>query len=398
MATNSAPPTDQRAGVRPIAFVLQNGGSFGSPVTLKIRPEDLTRTEPSRVSVHQTLGRSMSGWVDNFGEGLPSLSISGHTGWRQSGTSGMDGVAAFEQLNNLISHEYHKAKQAAIDSGADQSLVKLLFVDMLDNFTWNVVPTSFVLRRSKSRPLLMQYNISLQAVATDIDNPLVILPIGANLPAGLKALNKVVAFLKSVNDKIKGWVSKATSFVHGFVDPIAAKVKQFHDLSTQIFDEVHTAVSTIRNGGIDIANSLIGVAGDIAGVGVNLFRSISAIANLPSQLKSDLSRVASAYNEVVCIFKNSLKPAKEYADYTGLYGASNCSSTTGGRPGSPYSNMNAFNLIQPVSSGVRLSTSASASVSSINNSDPVLAPMPIQDYGRHLPIITGGLLGLEATA
>jgi hypothetical protein len=155
--------------------VLQNGLGFGSPVTLKVRPEDLTRTEPSRVSVHQTLGRVVNGWADNFGEGLPSVTIAGTTGWRTSAASGEDGAQAFETLNRLVVHEYHEAKQAAIDSGMDPATVKLLFVDMLDGFTWNVAPMNFVLRRSKSRPLLFQYNIVLQAISTDIDNPLRIL-------------------------------------------------------------------------------------------------------------------------------------------------------------------------------------------------------------------------------
>ena len=111
-----AAPTDQRAGVRPISFLLDAGGSLSDPVMLKVRPEDLTRTEPSRITVHQTLGRDRSGWADNFGAGLPTVTIAGHTGWRDTGT-GEDGVKAFERLNTLVMQSYHAARQAAISVG-----------------------------------------------------------------------------------------------------------------------------------------------------------------------------------------------------------------------------------------------------------------------------------------
>ena len=48
-------------------------------IGLVIRPEELTRTDPSRINDTRTLGGA---WSDNFGEGLSSLTISGHTGWR----------------------------------------------------------------------------------------------------------------------------------------------------------------------------------------------------------------------------------------------------------------------------------------------------------------------------
>lgn len=399
MSTKTA-PTDQRAGVRPIAFVLQDYWAFGEPVTLNIRPSDLTRTEPSRVTVHQTLGRSLQGWADDFGAGLPSVTIAGHTGWRTSSGSGMDGVEAFEKLNSLITKEFHALKQSAIDTGIDPDTVKLLFVDMLDGFYWIVTPIVFALQRSRSQPLLMKYNIQLQAIATDIDNPLVLLPQGSNVAAGLGALDKAISKLKSFAGKIQEWVGKAVAFKDKLLGPVAAVIKKFTDLSTAIFSAVDTAVSSVKNGVSSFANSLIGIAGSIAQVGVNVFRTISSIASLPGHLKSAIGRVAGAFNEVVCIFKNSLKPQKTYEDYTGLYGASNCSSTTGGRQGSAYSNMNAFDLMQPVKGPVQVSAAAMAAISSLNRGDPVLSPMSIGEIGRNLNIMNDGIImdSVAATA
>lgn len=385
------PPTDQRAGVRPIAFLLQQSGGFGSPVVLKVRPEDLSRNEPSRVNVTQTLGRNAQGWVDNFGEGLPSLTISGHTGWRTSSGSGEDGAQAFETLNTLVQKDYHKAKQAAIDAGLDPAAVKLLFIDMLDGFTWSVTPTQFVLRRSRSRPLLFQYNISLQAVATDIDNPLMVLPFAGNLPAGLGALENIVRAIEGYADEINGWFATAVAYKDRTLAPIGAATQAFTNMSARVFGAVNSVIATGENSVSSTANTLIGFASDIAKVGANINRTVSNIAGIPDNLKASISKVGAAYSEAYCIFKNSLRPRKTYSDYSDLYGASNCSSTTGGRQGSSYLNTNAFEMIQPEKSPLMLTSGAQSSITTLGNADPVLAPIDLKEMDRHLTIINKGV-------
>lgn len=387
---STTPPTDQRAGVCPISFVLNNGGSIGSPLTLTVRPEDLTRNEPSRISVNQTLGRDVCGWVDNFGEGLPSVTIAGHTGWGAGGRP--DGAKGFDKLNQLVAHDYHGAKQAAIDSGQDPATVKLIFADLLDDFTWNVAPTNFVLRRSRSRPLLFQYNITMQAVSTSIDTPFMVLPFSGGITAGLGSLGSAITKLQSFVGRIKGMVSSAVAFLNAGISPIAGVVGQFANLSTEVFTATRDAIGSVIGGASSVTNNLIGIAGDMARVGVNVFRTISAIDGLPSALKADLAQVASAYNEVVCIFRNSLRPAQVYEDYSGLYGASNCSSTTGGNPASIYADRNAFDLLRSNNGPVGMSSSAIAGVGTLSRSDPVLAPLPINEMSRLLNNVVGGVL------
>lgn len=384
-------PTDQRAGVRPISFVMDNAGSLGAPVTLNVRPEDLNRTEPARATVHQTLGRDTAGWVDHFGEGLPSCTISGHTGWRHAVGTGMDGVQAFLALNELVAHAYPAAKQAAIDRGSDPRDVKLLFIDMLDDFAWSVVPTQFVLRRSKSRPLLMQYNISLQAVSTSVDTVGISLPFFGNVSGGLNALDRLIDQFTSFEGQVEDWVSRALAFVDRGLGPIASTVKTFVGMTNRALGAVNTVVRGAKNVINGTANRLIGIASDLASVGVNVFRTINNIRNLPSDLKAAIGRVASAFNEVLCIFSNSLRKRKTFEEYTGLYGASNCSSTTGGRQDSPYANMNAFELMQPARDNGGFSSSALAGVSTLSRMDPVLAPMPMQEVGRHLSNVVVGV-------
>lgn len=381
--------TDQRAQVRPIAFVLDNAGEIQDPVILPIRPQDLTRTEPTRATVHQTLGRYVSGWVDSFGAGLPSCNISGHTGWGAGGRP--DGWNSFEELNNLVAKEFHAAKQEAINNGDDPADVKLLFIDMLDDFAWNVIPTQFVLRRSKSSPLLFQYNISLQAVSTSIDNSIVTPPFRGNKSAGLKSLSGSISKLQSFIGKIKGLIESVVGFIKGVIGPIADTIKGFVKLATTVFNAVSDVVNSIKSAVSSVTNDIIGIAKDLASVGTNIFKTISAIASLPSSIKAELSQIGAAFNEVACIFKNSLRPAEVYGEYSGLYGASNCSSTTGGNAASAYADKNAFDLMRPAPAPVTMDKSAMESTKSINQSDPVLAPMPIQEINRHVGIINSGI-------
>lgn len=390
MDATYSPRTSQKPDVRPISFMLDNMGSLGDPIVLPVRPEDLSRSEPLRATVHQTLGKKVTGWVDEFGEGLPTINISGTTGWHYNPSLGRDGFQSFEALNELVAHRYPQFRQDAIDAGRNPDDVKLIFVDLLDNFTYPVVPMQFVLRRSKSRPLLFQYNISLQAISASIDAPLLAQPELGSVFGGLGALGRAMTDLERFSAQVDGWVSQALSFVDRGLAPLAGVVTQFVSTVGGVLDRVDVLVRGAGNIITGAANRAIAIASDLAGVGVRVFRTISSIANLPSSLKANLGRVASALNEVVCIFSNSLRPSKMYEDYDGLWGASNCSSTTGGRMPSRYADSNVFELMsdRPASA---YSSAALSSVAAVKNSDPVLAPMPVQEMTRHLGNIVSGV-------
>lgn len=391
MATVS-PPSDQRAGVRPISFILDDVGNISAPVTLRIRPEDLTRSESSRASVHQTLGRDVAGWVDNFGPGLPTVAISGSTGWRRGTFSGMDGAEAFEQLNRMVMRDYHDAKQSAIDAGIDPAAVKLLFVDSLDNFAYPVVPTQFVLRRSKSRPLLFQYSITLQALSDTVDRPIIIdLPFGGSPSNGLIALDRTIRVLEGYAPRIDAIVAGALPGLGAALGAVASSVASFVDASNKVFAYVNDVLKGTMTESRTVTNQIIAIAQDLATVGVNTFRTVNNISVASSDLKAQLTAISAAYNELICLFKNSLKPKKVYEQYTGLYGASNCSSTTGGNPISRYEGQNVMELMQPARSPVTISSDALASIKLVQNTDFVLNPMSATELGRSAATIASGV-------
>lgn len=380
----STPPTSQKAAERPISFLLDDGGKISAPVILTVRPEDLTRIEPARATVHQTLGSKPSGWVDHFGEGLPSVTIAGHTGWRRAVGTGLDGMESFAALNKLVVHDFPAAKQDAIDRGRDPSAVQLLFVDMLDDFAWSVVPMQFTLRKSKSSPLLFRYNISLQAASTEIDETVIPIASRGTISAGLSALE---LFLAGVDSLVAG----ALSAVDSFLGPIAATVRQYVGLVNNVLRMVSGVVQGGRNFVTGVANRLVSIAADLSSVAVMIFRTMNAIMSFPSFVRAEVSRVAAAYAGVLCIFKNSLRSRNLYTEYSGLYGASNCSSTTGGRPASAYAGMGVFELMQPDKSVMRISSDAFFGIYSLTHSDSVLAPMPLSELSRHAENIISGV-------
>ena len=168
-------------------------------------------------------------------------------------------------------------------------------------------------------------------------------------------------------------------------------VQKFVTTSSQIFGAVTSTISAVKNGIGQTVNNLVGIAKGIAQTGINIFRTVAAIKSLPGYLKHSLAQVAAAYTEAFCILRNSLRPRNTYDDYTGLYGASNCSSTTGGRPASAYVSSNAFALMQPEAQPVDISPRAVSSMSSLNRYDPALAPVPIQTMGRYVTDINNGI-------
>lgn len=129
------------------------------------RPEELTYTHPTRASVIQTLGGA---WVDDFGEGIVDITLSGHTGWRaneaplKNGVTQPDGMDKAMTLRTLFSETFHQLRLTAANSGIDpDDAVKLYFVDTLNKTHWQIYPVSFQLRRNKSRPLLYQYQLRM---------------------------------------------------------------------------------------------------------------------------------------------------------------------------------------------------------------------------------------------
>jgi hypothetical protein len=382
MSLFDSTPSSQKAGDKPISFLLFDLNSSDSPteVILYVRPEELARTDPSRTTVQQTLGGA---WGDEFGAGVPTVNISGNTGWLTD-ASAKDGIQRLIDLKSTVFDQWHARRIAAYKNGGDPNLVQLMFVDTLDQFTSQVIPGQFVLRRSRSRPLLAQYQIPM-TVLSDVlgsyDSTPAVINADSQQALGLTSLiqsiNDITSFMKSISS----WISTN----------VLAPVKAFVANVSKVCNAVMGAVNSV----LGIGKALMSVATTLVQGATKVFQTIAAIENLPGQIKGQIMGLTSAFTNVYCLLKNALTGQNVYQDYTPLYGASNCSSTAGGSPISEYANSNAFESVVPMSTAapgpVALTAPAQVSLAALVSMDPVLAPMPPAQLAAMVAAANGGM-------
>ena len=373
-------PSSQKAGDRPISFVLADrdtGELTGFP--LVIRPEDLTRSAPSRLTVAQTLGGA---FIDNFGPGLATIQISGHTGWR--GGRDMDGAAAFIRLKETVFDAWHARRAQKVADGRDPNGIRLIFSDALDQFVNEVAPQSFTLKRNRSRPLLSMYQISMVVVSEDVDPAIV--------EQALNDYERMIAAEESLEDSVRE-IKGLRGFLKDIVGPdIYQAFQDVVDLATEAAEFVGGLIDEAV-GFIDgVVGEVIGIASDLAQVARNAIQIYVAVNSLPDLARYYMQVGASAFDNLVCLFTNALQRARFYPDYSPLYGASLCSSTAGGAPLSALRLTNAFDELVPVAiPGVTISRGAASSIAAIKGADPVLRPMQTADLGSRLSAISSGV-------
>lgn len=158
-----APPSQKDL---PIGLVLTMGMGMGGisipmPVSFHLmypRPEDIQYTYPTRGTVIQTFD---GGFVDDFGEGLVDILVSGNTGWR-GGL--LDGKTSFIALRELVIRMYHKLRALQAAASLPIENVKLYWVDTLNLCVYEVYPLSFTGKKNKQHPLLYQYTLRMTGI------------------------------------------------------------------------------------------------------------------------------------------------------------------------------------------------------------------------------------------
>lgn len=359
----------QKAEERPISFVFHNMATGSPPVEVQlvIRPEDLTRTDRSRLTTTQTLGGA---WADNFGPGIPQLALAGHTGWGQGDRP--DGLAEFQKLHETVFKRWHEERAAALRDGLDPDQVKLIFSDALDDFTWVVTPQSFVLKRNRSRPLLSQYQISLAYLSSDVAETMEALEQSVDAESlselEIDGLESMLRSIEKIADFIKAGISKV-------LGPIQAVFDKVVSLTAKVLNAVNRVIKAGMGIVGALTNGLIGLATSLTRAAANVTSIVQGIMSIPARIKAKFQQVGAAFENAFCVLKNIFRRRKFLPNYDELYGASLCSSTAGGRPISRYDTENVFPALYPVStSAVSVSSSASSALNRLATADPVLAP------------------------
>lgn len=373
-------------------------------VRLNVRPEELSVQEPSRATVQQTLGGA---WLDNYGPGIKTVNISGHTGWRPT-YGEEDGFALFKRLNNTVFQQWHAKRAAAIAAGRDPDMVQLVLVDELDELVYLVAPMSFNLRRNKARPLLMQYQIALTVLADNVSVDSSVLFPPAQEPQNESSLDTIAEGgeqitpenptpPQSVVDSLRDSVERLQEMagdVDDLVDrSIGEPTKAFMDKSGEVLAITTETVSGIQ-GAIDTSTaSLLTTAGNLSQSGRNIGQTIAAAQGLPMAARARFMEIAGAYGNAFCVLRNAFKGARYYPDYAGLYGSSYCSSTAGGTPLSAFRNENVFYRISPVTQASRVTVTAEgqAAINSLAGMD-VLTASADEDMMDRVSAATRGVV------
>jgi len=377
------PPSSQKAGQRPISFVLRGGGDY-VVVNLVIRPEQLTKTSPSRLSVHQTLGGA---WADNFGPGISRIQISGHTGWRRVVGNDDDGVDRFTRLKTAVFDKWHARRQLQTTRGLNPDDVQLILVDTLNRAVTVVAPFAFSLLRSRMQPLLYKYQIDL----TELKQHPGSMP---HVPVQDEPAPEAVRV--SMIDSLTESINRITEFIEavrvGIDRVLVAPVQEFMRQTARLYSAMRTAIREMTA----VAESLIQVAQLAARAGLNLFRTLAAVAGLPSMVRQRLMAVAGAYSNVLCLlYSEMIRWPRFFQDFTPMMGASNCSSVGGGRPITRFVDSSPLAALFPDvdSPPVMVARSAQEGLTRLANNDPVQHPLSTPEIERAVvPVAAPGAI------
>lgn len=377
-------PSTQKAGERPISFMLYDDGAGDvvSQVDMVIRPEELTRREPSRITEHNALGGA---WVDDFGQGIAQIEINGHTGWR--GSKDRDGAAIFQALHQDIFGQWHTMRRDRAAQGKDPDLVQMVFSDELNGHSDVVVPKLFTLRRQKSRPLLKQYQIAM-VVLGDV---------------GATALEQKDPIVESVSNPYGRYQASSIS--------LSANIREQTELAKDV-DELLGGITDAANAVMETSNELLGavleVGAEVTGTfdavtapllytsmafqraARNAFYALITPYGVLENAKYTLMKVASNFNEGYCTLLNGFNILRQFPDIEQFFGASSCSSTGGGRPLSPFQFDNPFQrLYRSGDSGVSVSGAGAQAMAELNQD--VLSLSGTSDITRRMQDMADGV-------
>lgn len=360
-------PRSQKAADRPISFYLFNrltGAVLLPPMNLIIRPEDLTRGEPSRLQVMQTLGGA---WADAWGVGISMLTIAGHTGWR--GSIDKDGAELFAELREQAYKAWHRLRAEARAAGTDPDAVELIFTDALDSISVVVAPMSFQLRRNRARPLLMQYSIQL-LILRDVELPMVVLdPLTVNNPrAPTQQVSEAAA--ESLSSTIAEQSDLANTVARTFA-PAALVVRDLVESSARLLEGVQVYVAAAGQVIDAVTAPVIFVAAAFQQAARNLAWAMTGPLGVTQQTKGTLMQIAGSFSDGYCNLKLNFPQVGTLLDLSDLYGASNCSSTAGGNPITAFQGENPFLSLYDGRSSPALVSEAGMAAIAACSTDPL---------------------------
>ena len=195
---------------------------------------------------------------------------------------------------------------------------------------------------------------------------------------GIDSLDASIAGLGAAPDGINGALSQ----------DLAGPSNAFVSTSMLGLDQVRTAAA---GDGLLGQDSLVDLNGDMSEAGRSAFQMLGSSATDDGGAMA-LAGIASTFENAMCLCRNVFAPGPSVVDTSGIYGASNCSSTVGGGPLSALAGQNPFAVFQPTStSSLSVSSEAQAAISALRAADPVSAPLPAATVAGLLGSIASGV-------
>ena len=349
-------PTAQKD--QPISFLLFDFGERDPLVAwqdLIIRPEEMSRQDPTRLNVTQTLGGA---WLDEFGPGVSSLTLSGHTGWR--GSASQDGAALFQRLRDVVFVEWNRRRAARPNPASGPKDVELVLADQLNNQAVVVAPQSFQLRRHKSRPLLSSFHISL-LVLDELD-AVDFVTTQDFIRDAVDAPNRSALARVALADAIRRQKdAQAMLEGSGAGRELVESSRALVDVTNDMLERVNEVAGDFKDGFDTTVAPLMEVSANVLQAGRNAYEILAMPSDVAVYAKYSLMRIASNFGDAYCNLRNGFRRLFDLPDFADLFGASTCSSTGGGRPISPWALDNPFEKIHaPAPTPVIVSARAAA--------------------------------------
>jgi hypothetical protein len=184
-----------------------------------------------------------------------------------------------------------------------------------------------------------------------------------------------VASLDGVLGNAEAW-AQAGARIFGAV---TSSIQRFGGMVAFLLREVATVAQQSRGVFSGAAAGLYTAALAITSAGRAAFAALAAEEGLSTEERYNFTRIASDLGDAECTIANGFNTGRYFASFDDLFGASNCSSTGGGRSWSTFAEQQTSPfaaMFPPAPSRIAITQSAAAAITSLQGDPLLLAGNP----------------------
>lgn len=378
--------SDDKGIGKPFKLTMKRGTQLLSEYTFLINPESANYSFPSRSTVLQTLGGAT---IDTFGIGVPTITLSGTTGWNVRGNiDGFKAYKALQEFYELYQFEISREQQVIdftktfipFDRISGDVIVE--YEDGPSRLTYNVHLQDLKINRTKSRPLLFPFTLVMRVLNID----------DRRQRDALVTFDQYAAFFSQGGLRsLLADRSAETKDRLSALEPTRGLLPQAFQAVLDVGNDALETVDNLTSIGEDsiamIQDSASFITGNIARVAASVrrvARTLQDFSDLPSNIATEfistINGVIQAFGDIECILQDFTNGRNLRPRIRLISGGDACSTILGAETPDirPVQGQNTFEELSsagvPVEilDSVSLSTTALDSLSLIESVDPVL--------------------------